>query len=102
MSIYKIAGLIGVVLAIVAAFVAIPYAGVALAVLGVVVGWGMATEDSVRVIVSAVALAALSGTFGGIPVAGPSLTAIIANIGALAAGAALLIILRNVYGRIKA
>jgi hypothetical protein len=100
-NIYKIAGLIGVVLAVVAAFVAIPYAGGALAVLGVIVGWAIATEDSVRVIVSAIALAALSGTFGGIPVAGPSLTAIIANIGAMVAGAALLIILRNVYGRIK-
>jgi hypothetical protein len=101
-NIYKIAGLIGVVLAVVAAFVTVPYAGAALAVLGVIVGWGMATEDSVRVIVSAVALATLSGTFGGIPVAGPSLTAIIANIGAMVAGAAVLMILRNVYNRVKA
>ena len=101
MNIYKIAGLIGVVLAVVAAFVAIPYAGAALAVLGVIVGWAIGTEDSVRVIVSAIALATLSGTFGGIPAAGPSLTAIIANIGAMVAGAALLIILRNIYGRVK-
>jgi len=44
MDIYKIAALLGVVLAVVAAFVAVPYSGAALAILGAVVGWGVAAE----------------------------------------------------------
>jgi hypothetical protein len=100
-NISKIAGLVGAAVAVVAAFVMIPYAGLALAVLGMIVGWAIAAEDNVRVIVSAMALATFSGTFGSVPTVGPWITAILANIAAMVAGAALLIILRNVYGRIK-
>ncbi|MEI8299456.1 MAG: hypothetical protein WCH32_15730 [Pseudomonadota bacterium] len=101
MNIFKIAGLVGALVAIVAAFVGVPFSPAILAVLGAVVGWNIAAEDNVRVIVSAVALGALAGTFGSIPVVGPSLTAIIGNVGVLIAGAALLIILRNVVNRLK-
>lgn len=101
MNITKIVGLLGVLLAIVAAFVNVPYAAPILAVAGVVVGLSVAGEHHVRVIVSALALTALAGAFNGIPGAGPALTTILGNFGVLAAGAALLIIVRNMYERLK-
>lgn len=100
-SIYKIVGLLAVLLAIVAAFVNVPYAGPILAVAGLVVGISVAAEHHVRVIVSALALHTVANVFNGIPGAGPSITTVLANLGALAAGAALLIIVRNMYERLK-
>jgi hypothetical protein len=99
MDIYKIAALLGVVLAVVAAFVAVPYSGAALAILGAVVGWGVAAEVQVRVIVSAIALHLVANVFDTIPTVGPTLTSIISAIGSVVAGAAVLIILRNTYNR---
>ena len=101
MIVYKIVGLLGVLLAIVAVFVNVPYSGPLIAVAGLVVGISVAGEHHVRVIVSALALHAVANTFNGIPGAGPSITAILGNFGTLAAGAALLIIVRNMYGRFK-
>ena len=101
MNVTKIVGLLGVLLAIVAAFVTVPYAAPILAIAGVVVGFSVAGEHHVRVIVSAMALLALASTFNGIPGVGPMLTAILGNFGVLAAGAALLIIVRNMYERLK-
>ena len=101
MNVTKIIGLLGVLLAIVAAFVNVPYAAPILAIAGVVVGLSVAGEHHVRVIVSAMALLALASTFNGIPGVGPSITAILGNFGILAAGAALLIIVRNMYERLK-
>jgi hypothetical protein len=101
MSLQKILGLVGVVLAVVAAFVMIPYSAVVLGVLGLVIGLSIAAEDHVRVIVSALALTALAGTFATVPTAGEYITAIIGNVGTLAAGAALMIVFRNIYGRFK-
>jgi hypothetical protein len=98
-SIEKIIGLIGLLIAIVAAFVDIPYFAFALLVLGLVVGYWIAREDHVRVIVSALALNAFAHHFGAVPAIGDYLASIIANIGLLAAGAAILIVLRNIYVR---
>ena len=101
MNVYKIIGLLGVLLAVVVAFVNIPYSQPLIAVAGLVVGISIAAEHHVRVIVSALALGALAGTFNAIPTAGPVITAILGNFGTLAAGAALLIIVRNMYQRLK-
>ena len=57
--------------------------------------------DHVRVIVLAIALATLSGTLGSIPAVGVHLANIVASVGVLAAGAAIMVILRNVYARFK-
>ena len=92
MDIYKIAALLGVVLAVVAAFVAVPYSGA-------VVGWGVASDVQVRVIASAIALHLVANAFDTIPTVGPTLTSIIGAIGSMVAGAAVLIILRNTYNR---
>lgn len=101
MSATKIAGLIGLLLAVVAAFVDVPYAGAALVLIGAFVGWAIAAEDHVRVIVSAVALAGLSGVLREIPQAGDYLASIYGNVSQVTAGAALMIISCNIYRRFK-
>jgi len=101
MSVQKIVGLVGILLAVVAAFVMIPYVALILAVLGLVAGFSMVAEEHVRVIVSALALNVLAATFATLPEAGLYVTAIIGNVGTLAAGAALMIIFRNIYARFK-
>ena len=101
MNVYKIVGLLGVLLAIVAAFVSVPYAEPIIAIAGLVVGISVAGEHHVRVIVSALALHLVAGVFNGLPGVGPWITTILGNFGTLAAGAALLIILRNMYERMK-
>lgn len=101
MNFQKIVGLVGMALAVVGAFVAIPNLAAILVVLGLVVGFFIDAPDHVRVIVSAVALAALSATLTSIPAVGDMLANIVSNIGVATAGAAIMIILRNVYARFK-
>jgi hypothetical protein len=101
MNLQKILGLLGIVLAIVGAFVAIPYAAAILLILGLVVGTNIIADHHVRVMVSALVLTGLAQVFDALPGVGSYLTAIFANIGVLAAGAAFMIILRNVYARFK-
>ena len=101
MNFQKIVGLVAMALAVVGAFIAIPNLAAMLVVLGLVVGFAIDAPDHVRVIVSAVALAALSATLTSIPAVGDMLANIVSNIGVAAAGAAIMIILRNVYARFK-
>src|SRR5271169_5529516 len=100
MNIYKIAGWVGVAIAIVSLFVTVPYGAPLMAIAGAVVGYSVAAEHNVRVIVSAVAFGALAHTFDGIPAVGIYIGAFIANVGVVVAGAAILIILRNMINRL--
>jgi hypothetical protein len=102
MNIYKIAGIIGLLIAVVAAFVRIPYAMELMAIAGVIVALNIAAEDNVRVIVSAIAIPVVAGLFNGLPAIGTHVTSILTNLGYVIGGAALLIILRNVANRVKA
>jgi len=102
MSIGKIAGLLGLAIAVVGAFVTIPYAAVALLVLGLVVGLGIVKDDHVRVIISALALAALAHNFDVVPAVGAYLASIFDGVAKLAGGGALMIIARNIYARFTA
>ena len=101
MSLQKILLLVALLLALVATFVTVPQAATILAVLGLIAGFWIVPAEHVRVIVSALALSAFSGLFGGIPEAGNYITAFIGYIAILAAGAALMIIFRNMYARVK-
>ena len=100
MNIYKIVGIIGLLIAIVAAFMKIPYAMELMAIAGIIVAFGVAVEDSVRVIVSAIAMPMLADLFNGLPTIGTYVTSILTNIGYVIGGVALLVILRNVYNRL--
>jgi len=98
---FKLIGWAALAISIVGAFIEIPYAALILVLLGLVAGFAMATEDSVRVIVTALALASLSGVFMNIPEVGMYLTKIFSAAGTFAAGAALMMITRNVWNRYK-
>lgn len=102
MNIYKIVGIIGLLIAIAAAFVRIPYAMELMAIAGVIVALSIAAEDNVRVIASAIAMPIVAGLFNGLPAVGTHVTSILTNIGYILGGAALLIILRNILNRLKA
>ncbi len=101
MNLYKIVGWIGLALAFVTAFVTVPYAGPLMVIAGAVVGLSIAGEHHVRVIVSALALHMIADAFNGLPGVGAAVTHILSNFGTLAAGAALLIIVRNMWERFK-
>jgi hypothetical protein len=101
MTYQKILGLVALAISIVGAFVAIPYIGLILLVIGLIIGFSIAGEHHVRVIVSAIALSMFAGAFSVVPAVGTYLQTIVTNIGALAAGAALSIILLNIYNRFK-
>ena len=101
MNARKIVGLLGLLVAVVGAFCTIPYAATVLVLVGLVVGTAIVAEDHVRVIVSALALASLSGALIPIPALGPYLAAIFANVSVITAGAALMIISLNIYRRFK-
>lgn len=100
MSILRIVYAAGLALAVVFAFVPWTNAALLLAVLGVIASFAVLPEHHVRVIVTALALFALAGTFNSIPSVGMYITGILANLGALVAGAALQIIVRNVINRL--
>jgi hypothetical protein len=101
MNAQKIAGLIGILLAIVGAFVSIPYAAAILLILGLFIGLSIIPDHHIRVMVSALVLAGLSHTFDAIPQIGSYLATILSSFGVLTAGAALMIVMRNAYLRFR-
>lgn len=101
MNPYKIVGWVAIAICIVGAFTDIPYAGFILVVLGLVGGFAMASEDHVRVLVSALVLSSLSGVLMNVPEIGQYLTSIFSAIATFATGAALMIISRNIWRRYK-
>jgi hypothetical protein len=98
---FKIVGWVAIAIAIIGAFVEIPRAGLILVLLGLAAGYAMATEDHVRVLVSALVLTSLSGVLMNIPEIGTYLTSIFSAAGTFAAGAALMIVARNIWRRYK-
>lgn len=97
----KIVGLLALVVAVVGAFVSIPYAAAILVVLGIVGGFFVIADHHVRVMVSALVLGALAGSLNHIPAVGGYLAGIFGSLGIFAAGASIMIISRNVYARYK-
>jgi hypothetical protein len=98
---FKIVGWVAIAIAVLGAFVEIPYAGTLLVLLGLVAGYAVAAEDHVRVLVTALVLTSLSGVLMNIPELGPYLTSIFSAAGTFAAGAALMIVTRNIWRRFK-
>lgn len=101
MSPIKIVAWVALLVAVVGAFTDVPYSGAVLVVLGLVAGTAIAGEDHVRALVSALVLNALAQAFNEIPELGSYLARIFGALGVFAAGAALMIISRNVYNRYK-
>jgi hypothetical protein len=99
-NIRKIIGLIALVIAVVAAFVTIPYAAAILAILGIPIGLAAAADAHVRILATALVLNVLAHTFDTIPAIGPYVGNIIVNVGVVLAGAALAIVFKNIYARL--
>ncbi len=101
MNTRRIVGLVTLAVAVIAAFVAFPYAALVLALLGIPIGLGVPGDAHVRVLVSALVFNLLGHTFDTIPAIGPYVGAIIVNIAIVLAGAALTIVSKNIYARLK-
>jgi hypothetical protein len=98
----KIIRLVAVLVAIVAAFVAIPEEMAIIAVLGLVAGYFIEEERATAFLVVAVALALIHDVaLGPIWVIGGYLTAILGSLSALANAAACTVISVGLYNRLK-
>jgi hypothetical protein len=94
MSPVSIIRYIAIALAVIAAFVAIPYSALAMVVLGAVLGFmGVSADERVLYLVVAVALGAVAGGLNAIPVVGPYITDILTNIGTIVSAGAATVIL---------
>jgi len=101
MSIGKIVHIVGLVFAIIAAMVTIPQTALVLAIVGLVGGYYVGTEDRIMFLVSTVALVTIATTLAGIPTVGMYLTAILTNLGALFGAAAVTVILLTTYEKVS-
>ena len=97
MSIEKIVGLIGIAVAILSAFLNIPHVFAILVIAGLIVGIWVAPADHVRLIVTAIALLLFAAPFFHMPYAGKYIATILTSGSYLAIGAALMVIVRNLY-----
>jgi hypothetical protein len=94
MNAIKIIRLVALVLAVIAAFVTIPYVALAFIVLGLLIGFmGVPEERRLLFLVMAVALAMVAGALDPIPVIGTYLTAMLTNASAIINAGAVAVIL---------
>ena len=100
MSLLKIGTWLALALAVIAAFVMIPYAALMLVVLGLAAGSQWSRDESVRVIVTAMFLVGVTA-LDAVPQVGTQLGAILGNVGQVAAGASIALIARNIWARLS-
>ena len=101
MDIIKIIRIVAVAIAIIAAFVAIPYIALIMVVLGLAMGlMGVPEERRLIFMVLAVTLASVTGALGPIPVIGEYLTAILSNMSSIVNAAAVAVILMIIKDRL--
>ena len=100
MNLGRIVFIIGVLIAVVGGLgVAIPYAALALAILGVVSGW---TDDSdkIAILLTALVLSSVHGALDVVPAVGGHITGILGGISSLISAAALAVIVKGVVARV--
>ncbi|MCZ6617021.1 MAG: hypothetical protein O7E57_02720 [Gammaproteobacteria bacterium] len=101
MNVVNILRMIAIAVAVIAAFVTIPYVAIAFIVLGLGVGFmGIEAERRILYLVMAVALTTVAGTLGSIPVAGSYLTDMLTNLSSVINAGAVAVILTIIYERI--
>jgi len=101
MGVDKIVKLVGVLVAVVAAFVAIPYSGAIVAVLGIAGAWFIAEDDRSRFLIAAVALGVAQGGLDAIPAVGPIITTALGGLAGLFYAAAAAVIVLGTVDRLK-
>lgn len=98
MSIGKIAFIAGLIISVVLAFISIPYAGLILLILGLVIGFlNVSPAEATSFLVAAIALITTNAasSIAGIPFLGEYLVVILANIGALMIPAVLVVAIKT-------
>lgn len=95
----RLAGALGIIVAVAAGFVAIPNLNIALIliVLGIIAGAFTDQDNAVRMFLAVLALPAIGATLGGVPAVGEYLTAIFGNLAIAAAGIATSLVARRLY-----
>jgi hypothetical protein len=101
MGVDKIVKLVGVLVAIVAAFVAIPYSDLVVVLLGIAGAWYIAEDDRSRFLIAAVALTLAQGGLDAIPTVGPILTTALGGLNGLFLAAAATVIVLGTIDRLK-
>lgn len=100
-KVYAAARALAVILAIVAAFVEVPQAGVALLVLGGLAAVGNPAEHNIRVYLVTIVLALSAQSLSVLPAVGAPLAAIFGNLGLAFVGASIVAITLGLVGRLK-
>ncbi len=101
-KIFNISRGLAIILAVVAAFVTVPYAAAALLVLGAIAGIANTPEDNSRIFLIALVLMAGAKSLDAIPAVGTHLSAIFGNIGMAAFGVAVMGVSLGLIRRITA
>ena len=97
MSITNIVRILGLLVAVVAAFITVPYAAILLVLLGLAAGWFVKKDDRLLFLILAIAMALMAGSLGVIPAIGMYLTAILTNVSALLTAGAVAVVLLYLY-----
>lgn len=101
-KLYALARLCAVVVAVVAAFVAVPYVAAILLILGAIAGFGVARDDRTRLYVVTLLLVAASKFLEGIPgEVGTYLAAIFTGLGTAYVGASIVALTHSLMMHIK-
>lgn len=102
-KVYAVARALAILLAVAAAFTAVPDLNVAavLVLLGVIAGVGASTDDAMRVFMAVLVLPVVGAALGSIPEVGGQLGAIANNLGLNIAGVAATVIVRRIFALVK-
>lgn len=97
----KIVRMLATAVAVIAAFVTIPYADLIMAILGLGVGYFVAADDRIRYMVTAIALTtAVASGLNGIPAVGEYITSIFGNVSTIINAGALVVIGTGIYEKV--
>lgn len=101
MSPLKLIRIAAVAVAVIAAFVAIPYVALIMIVLGLALGvMGVEAERRTAYLVMAVALSMVTGAMGPVPAVGEYLTAILENTSTIINAGAVAVISMGIYEKV--
>jgi len=101
MGVDKIVKLVGVIVAVVFAFVDFEYAAAIVALLGIAGGWFTVEEDRQRLLIAALALIAVASALDAIPAVGSYITTALGGLSGLLNAAAATAIVLGVIDRLK-
>ena len=101
MGVDKIVKIVGVIFAIVAAFVSIPHSAAIVAVLGIAGGYFIAADDRNRFLVAAIALSVAHGGLGAIWGIGSYISMALGGLNGLFLAAAATVIVIGTVERLK-